>query len=103
MCKIIPIRDLAEAPLDAAADFHAVHLSKIRHNLQAVPVSNLVVVFAPAGPEHRAWRLAAIQELARELAPMRVNGVAGAGEPELEEAIRFLKDSPGVTGQLLAV
>jgi hypothetical protein len=104
MCDIIiPIEDLTEAPLDAAADFCAIHLPEIRHNVRASPASNLVIVFAAAGPEHRAWRLAAIQELAREFAPIRVNGVAGNGKFERDEAIFFLNGAAGVTGQILAV
>jgi hypothetical protein len=103
MCIIIPIDGLPNGPLDAAADFHAIHLPKIRHNIHAVPTSNLVLVFEPVGHEHRAWRLAAIQELARELAPIRVNALVGADEHALDDAIGFLGDAPGITGQLLAV
>ena len=103
MCIIIPIDDLPSGPLDAACEFHAVHLPRIRHNIHAVPVSNLVLVFGAAGPEHRAWRLAAIQELARELAPIRANAVAGNDEAARDEAVFYLNDSPGITGQLLTV
>jgi hypothetical protein len=99
----IPIEGLPGSPLDAAADFHAIHLPKIRHDVRAAQASNLVLVFAPAGHEHRAWRLAAIQELARELAPIRVNALVGADEHALDDAIGFLGDAPGITGQLLAV
>ena len=103
MCIIIPIDNLPDRPLDAAAEFHAIHLPKIRHDIHAVPTSNLVLVFEFAGPAHHAWRLAVIQELARELAPMRVNAVVGSDKHDLDEAILFCNDAPGITGQLLSV
>jgi hypothetical protein len=103
MGLIMRIDGLPSGPLDAAAAFHAIHLPRIRHGIRAAPHANLVLVFAAAAAEHRAWRLAVIQHLARELAPVRVNGVAGSDAVGLDEATRFLDDSPGVTGQLLSV
>jgi hypothetical protein len=94
---------LPDGPLDAAAEFHAIHLPRIRHDSRAPTVSSLVVVFEAAGHEHRGWRLAAIQELAREFAPMRVNGVAGDDPRAVDEATCFFNDAPGITGQLVAV
>ncbi len=63
----------------------------------------LVIVFPPASHEHRAWRLAAVQELAREMAPRRVNGVVGADRQAIARTLAYLERAPGVTGQLLAV
>ncbi|WP_305096664.1 Rossmann fold domain-containing protein [Croceibacterium aestuarii] len=63
----------------------------------------LVIVFPPASHEHRAWRLAAVQELAREMAPRRVNGIVGADRQDIARTLAYLERAPGVTGQLLAV
>jgi len=67
------------------------------------PGEDLVLVFPPAPYDHRGWRLAAVQDLARALAPRRVNGVAGDDERAIEQAVAWLAEAPGVTGQLLAV
>ncbi len=101
MGLVVAIDDLPPAPLDAAHQFHAVHVPRIRDELGDGPGANLVLAFAAAGPEHRAWRLAAIQELAREWAPRRANAVAGGDGPAREAAIAFLDENPGITGQLL--
>ena len=99
----IDIQGLPLTPLDAAAEFHANELPEIRDDSDILEQHDLVIVFEPAGPEHRAWRLAAIQELAREMAPRRVNGVVGAEEAAIVDTIAYLDAAPGVTGQLLSV
>ncbi|MXP41476.1 hypothetical protein GRI75_07445 [Altererythrobacter soli] len=63
----------------------------------------MVLIFPPAPHDHRAWRLAAVQDLAREAAPRRVNAVAGDDESAVAEALAWLEQAPGITGQLLAV
>lgn len=63
----------------------------------------VVVLFPVADHTHRAWRLAAIQQLAREAAPTRVNGVVGEDFDATDEIVSWLANAPGVTGQLLAV
>ena len=85
----------------SAAAFFVEHLPAVRRALGGTDL--IVVVFAPAGHEHRAWRLAAIQELAREAAPKRVNGIAGGADDAIKEVAAYLRAAPGVTGQLLAV
>jgi len=98
---VVRIQGLPDSPLDAATAFFAEHLPAAR---QALGGADLVVlVFALAGHQHRAWRLAAIQELAREAAPKRVNGIAGDSANAIDEAVAYLGAAPGVTGQLLAV
>jgi short chain dehydrogenase-like protein len=97
---VLRVAGLPDAPLDAAAAFHAEHLPQARALL--ADADTLVLVFQPAGHAHRAWRLAAVQELAREAAPKRVNGIAGADEAAVGETLAFLEAAPGVTGQLLA-
>lgn len=99
----VDAKGLPDSPLDAAADFHARIVPAIR---EAMPrSSDLAIVFDPADHTHSTWRLAAIQELAREAAPCRVNGLV-AQRSNLEGtalALQFLHDSPGITGQLLTV
>ena len=64
---------------------------------------DLVLVFPPAPYDHRGWRLAAIQDLAREAAPKRVNAVVGDNEQAIIATLEWLAQAPGITGQLLAV
>ena len=49
----------------------------------------------------RSWRRAAVEALAREAAPNRVNGVAGAEGEAVDQTCAYLAAAPGVTGQLL--
>ena len=64
---------------------------------------DLVLIFPPAPYDHRGWRLAAVQDLARAAAPGRVNAIAGDDEAAIAQALAYLEGAPGVTGQLLAV
>lgn len=99
--RFVQATGLPEAPLDAAVDFYARVLPEIRGEWGGA--EEIVIGFEPAGHEHRAWRLAAIQDLAREAAPCRVNGVVGNDDDAVAETLTFLESAPGVTGQLLAV
>jgi short chain dehydrogenase-like protein len=103
---------LPEHPLDAAAEFYAQIVPLVRADFETFPAFNVTIVFDTAGHEHRSWRLAVIQELAREVAPEgRVNGVVAEGAEvptalqtgSLSETIAWLQGAPGITGQLLAV
>jgi hypothetical protein len=98
--RVLRIEGLPDGALDAAAAFHAEWLEKAR----GIPPRNgedLVLVFPPAPYDHRGWRLAAVQDLARAAAPMRVNGVVGDDEEAIAEAVAWLENAPGITGQLL--
>lgn len=83
----------------AAEGFYREWLPRARELLSAG--DDVVLCFAPGDHAQRGWRLAAIQDLARQAAPLRVNGVAGAG-PEIDAIVAYLADAPGVTGQYLA-
>ena len=98
---VFRVEGLADTPLDAAAEFHARYLPQVRALL--AEAKDLVIVFGPAGYDHRAWRLAAVQELAREAAPKRVNAVAGDDAAAIQIAVGWLADTPGITGQILPV
>jgi kynureninase len=97
------VGELPEGALEAAARFHSEHVAPIRAALAQPQVAALVIVFAPAPVDHRGWRLAAVQDLARSAAPVRVNAVAGDDEQAIAQALAYLEAAPGITGQLFAV
>lgn len=99
--KVIRVHGLPENPLDAATQFYADFAATIRDGLRAQPELNYVILFAPDGKEHRGWQLAAVQDLAREAVPARVNAVLGGDERSVSQALAWLEHAPGVTGQLL--
>ena len=98
---VLNVAGLPAAPLDAAAAFHADHLPRARAAL--AEAGALAVLFEPAGPEHRGWRLAAVRELAREAAPKRVNAIVTTDDDASAETLAYLESASGITGQLLAV
>jgi len=98
--RLIDAADLPESPLDASAIFHASIIPQVR---TALVSGDVVIGFASAAHSHAAWRLAAIQELAREAAPRRVNALAGPTGAGQDSALAYLASAPGVTGQLLQV
>ena len=97
------VQSLPGAALDAASDFHRQSVPDIREILSSGNPRSLTIVFPRGDHTHRGWRLAAVQELAREASPIRVNAVAGGSERAIEEALAYLREAPGITGQLLAV
>ena len=99
---LVRVEGLPEEPLAAAARFHADVLPLIRAELEA-GADHVTLVFAAAGHAHRGWRLAAVQELAREYAPARVNGIESFEQAAIAAAQAFLSGANGVTGQLLAL
>jgi len=100
MQAVLRVEGLPDGALDAAAAFHAQWLSRAREALAASDA--LALVLPAAAYDHRGWRLAAVQDLAREAAPKRVNAVAGDDE-RVAATLEWLAQAPGVTGQLLAV
>lgn len=98
--RVVRVGLLPEAALEAAAEFHARVLPTLSplHSGE-----DLVLIFPLAPYDHRGWRLAAVQDLARAAAPARVNAIAGDDEAAIAETLIFLERAPGVTGQLLAV
>ena len=78
---VLRIEGLPEGALDAAAHFHRQWLPKARSLLDLPAVKeDLVLVFPSATYDHRGWRLAAVQDLAREAAPIRINAIVGDDE-----------------------
>jgi len=101
---VLRIEGLPEEAVDAAARFYGEWLPKARALLDPpLAGEDLVLVFPPADHTHRAWRLAAVQNLAREAPPRRVNAIAGNEEQAIAAALAWLADALGITGQLLEV
>lgn len=86
--------------LDAAAAFYAGQLPMVRVTIAEL-AEDIALVFEPASHEHRAWRLAVVQQLAREHAPIRVNGIETDDEEALAAALAYVQNAPGLTGHLL--
>jgi hypothetical protein len=97
--RLLRVEALPGDALAAAARFHAEVLPKALAELKRG--ETLTLVFAPADHTHRAWRLAAVQGLAREFAPVRVNALAAADERAIAATLAYLETAQGVTGQLL--
>ena len=97
--QVIRARQLPTSALEAAAEFYATMMPGIMGQL----AEDLVLLFAPASHDHRGWRLAVIQDLARAAAPFRVNGVVGDDEQSIAATLAWLEQAPAVTGQLLSV
>lgn len=95
------IGPLPEQALEASAAFYAEWLPRIAESLAGA--HDLVLAFDPADHAHRGWRLAAVQGLAREYAPKRINAVASADDAAIAAAETFLAAAPGVTGQYWAL
>lgn len=100
VAELLHLGPLADDPLQAAADFHARLLTSVETKLGA-GADPFTLVFLPAGYEHKAWRLAAVQALARRFAPSRVNAVESDDPAAIAAAARWLSGAAGVTGQLL--
>lgn len=100
MTELLHLGPLSEDALEAAADFHTRLLPSVEATL--LGGSNpLTLVFLPAGHDHRAWRLAIVQGLARRFAPSRINAVESDERDAIAAASRWLDGAGGVTGQLL--
>ena len=96
----LQVLPLPELPSAAAADFHRTVMPQAAEMLSG-EAQCLTLLFVPSDHTHRAWRLAAVQALAREHAPARVNAVAGEGDAAVSAALAWLEAAEGVTGQYL--
>ncbi|MCX7676123.1 MAG: hypothetical protein N2Z59_01955 [Alteraurantiacibacter sp.] len=96
------IGKLPPLALEAAGMFHARFAGKLRKACEDLPEgSDLVLIFPPATHDHAAWREAAVQDLARAVAPhRRVNAVVGASGADIATVLAYLAAAPGVTGQV---
>jgi hypothetical protein len=104
-----------ESPVDAAAHFYSDLAPQIREILAAGLLADLpdldqppnvaAVIFPKADHTHRGWRLAAIQALAREVAPKRINAIEATGEDNdaVDGMADWLAQAGAITGQLLTI
>ena len=97
---VVMVDDLPGDALGAASAFHAQHVSIVREAAEK-GARSVVLVLPPAPVDHSDWRRAAVRDLARALAPVRVNLVAGEAGPGLGETLAYLGNAPGVTGHYL--
>ena len=88
-------------PDEPAAAAHAFY-QQIGQLLESLTEGeNLTLMFGAADHTHTGWRLAAVQSLARERAPQRVNAIAGGHAAAIAAALAYLDAADGVTGQYL--
>ena len=102
MQRQLEVTALPAAALDAAGAFMAFHLEAARGLLSQSDCAALAIILPPAPHDHTDWRRALARDLAREVTPKRVNVVAGTPGAALSQALRFLDNAPGVTGQYLS-
>lgn len=98
---LLRIGALPDEALAAAAQFHARILPRVLD--AAAQGENVLLVFESADHTHRDWRNGVVRGLARRLAPVRVNAIAGNEETGMAATAEYLAGAPGVTGQLLPV
>jgi hypothetical protein len=98
---LLHVKGLSDSALTAAAQFHAEILPQALNVL--VGGEDLVLAFPAADHTHKGWRLAVVQQLARDAAPLRVNGLAGGDAAAVAAAVAYLAAAPGVTGQVLVL
>lgn len=99
--EVIAATDLPGDPVDAATRF----FNEIVPQVRAVDAADILIHFLPAGHEHDAWRVAAVQDLAREAAPRRVNAFVAALDQKAagDAAADYARKAPGVTGQIFTL
>lgn len=97
---VLTVNDLPGDALGAAAGFHAGHVARVQHEA-ADGAKAVAIVVPPALVDHTDWRRAAVHDLARALAPVRVNMVAGQAGASLDATLAYLGNAPGVTGHYL--
>ena len=99
MQQVVRIDDLPEGALEATELFHCT----LRAQLEAAlaEADELAIILPHASHQHDDWRKAAARDLARADAPKRVNIVVGDDRQALSAALAYLKQAPGVTGQVL--
>jgi len=93
---------LPEDPIAAAARFHAEWLPRILAALDAGE-GLVTLVFPPEGLAHAGWREAAVQLLARERTPARINAIVGEDPAGIAATAQFIAAAPGLTGQYLVL
>lgn len=97
---ILMVDELPADALGASALFHGEHVARVQQEA-ASGAAAVAIVVPPAPVDHTDWRRAAVHDLARALAPVRVNMVAGRAGASLDATLAYLGNAPGVTGHYL--
>ncbi len=100
MQAVLRIESLPNGALEASAVFHAEWMDRALANCDS-GVESVALVVSDAPYDHGDWRRAAVRDLARRLAPVRVNMLAGGDPAAIDAALAYLASAPGITGQLL--
>lgn len=100
MAELLDVVALPDLPSAAASRFHGEWMPQAEALLDK-GADCLILVFPAADHTHTAWRLAAVQALAREHAPARVNAVTGGSAQAVAAAQAYLEAAQGITGQYL--
>jgi hypothetical protein len=96
---LVGMTGLPAKPVAAAAFFY----QRILPQVELIKDGDVTILFPTVDSAHEGWMRAAVQDLAREAAPRRVNAVVGDDDAAIQSAIDWLDQAPGITGQLLAV
>ena len=97
---VLKIGQLPDDALGAASAFHADWVGRVRAQV-AVGAAEIAIVMPRAPVDHTDWRRAAARDLARTLAPVRVNVLSGTDEAAISAMLTYLGNAPGVTGHYL--
>lgn len=97
---VLTVGALSAAALDAASQFHHEWVEQIRQQAEQ-GADAVAIVMRPAPVDHTDWRRAAARDLARALAPVRVNVLSGSDETAISATLTYLGNAPGVTGHYL--
>ncbi|MEE4337203.1 Rossmann fold domain-containing protein [Erythrobacter sp.] len=105
MQVVLTVETLPAEPIAASAAFHADHLAAAERMLAGDGVEAIAICLPAADTDHDDWRLALARDLARRWTPRRVNvvggAVGGAAGDAREDALAYLADAPGITGQYI--
>lgn len=86
-------------PVAEAAEFYRSHIAPIQQ--LAEEHDCVTVIFGGSDKARTVWRRAAIESLAREQAPKRINGISGGQQDRIMATSRYLASAHGITGQVL--
>ena len=96
---LIAARGLPANPVDAARVFASEMAPEVREKA----ASGCIIIFDHADHTHAKWRLAMVQELAREATPARINAVVGNDGEGIAQVQTYLDGAPGITGQVFTL
>lgn len=100
MQAVLRITNLPEPAVEAAAVYYSEWLDRVLG--ECARGSQSVALLLPAASyDHSDWRRAAVRDLARRVAPVRINMVAGGDPAAVDAALSYLAAARAITGQVL--